>query len=534
MQLQLSQLLLGLLSLGFVSLQRVAGESNRFDPDADLLSLHYDHAPDQDDGHSAAADRSMLETLYGLDWCKKNIVALSGAYGKNAKTFNAASDTVMDAVWSPVSGWLDAHADRDRAMAALTKRWKATLTAGGDIWVKEGGQSDITSMVVKRLGADMPTLDPRKRIHIVQHSDWNEQHTGDEALAHVKSHTDYIRIENANRYLKLDGGGDTSFQKAALSHPDFGPGWKAAFDYYNPRKRLDFSDTGELLHILGLGEVGIDEFAKRFLAMRETGWRSLFNMERSGWEVFIGVPHKTIIIPGRPPTTSENGRSGEPLGLGNDPLGVFRMVEEDGQPVLHVSGQIYGGLSTTEEFSNYHLRWQFRWGNRKWEPRLHDKRDSGVLIHCVPPHGAFWNVWMRSLECQVQEGDCGDFIPLAGAVADLRIPAGPRKGRPNFAPDGVLTSGIDYARHSASEEKPHGEWNTMEIYAVGDDAVFVVNGIPIMVIHKTREKDGGKWKPLTRGRIQIQSEAAEIDYRGMEIRTIGSFPDSLKTLVTKP
>lgn len=286
---------------------------------------------------------------------------------------------------------------------------------------------------------------------------------------------------------------------------------------------------------LGLGEVGADEFAKHVLATRETGWRSLFTKDLSGWEVFIGVPHKTITIPGRPPTTSENGRSGEPLGLGNDPLGVFRMGEEDGQPVLHVSGHIYGGLSTTEEFSNYHLRWQFRWGHRKWEPRLDDKRDSGVLFHCVPPHGAFWNVWMRSLECQVQEGDCGDFIPLAGAAADLRIPADHRKGRPRFDPSGVLTSGIDYARHAGSTEKPHGEWNTMEIYAVGDRAVFIVNGAPNMAICETRQKDGEKWKPLTRGRIQIQSEAAEIDYRGMEIRSIESFPESLKPLVnTKP
>ena len=36
-------------------------------------------------------------------------------------------------------------------------------------------------------------------------------------------------------------------------------------DYYDPNHRLDFSDTGELLHILGLGEMGIDGFRERFL-----------------------------------------------------------------------------------------------------------------------------------------------------------------------------------------------------------------------------------------------------------------------------
>ena len=45
----------------------------------------------------------------------------------------------------------------------------------------------------------------------------------------------------------------------------FGQVWKAAFAYYDPADRLDFSDTGELMHILGLGENGIEAFRKRFL-----------------------------------------------------------------------------------------------------------------------------------------------------------------------------------------------------------------------------------------------------------------------------
>lgn len=45
----------------------------------------------------------------------------------------------------------------------------------------------------------------------------------------------------------------------------FGTVWEAAFTYYKPEHRLDFSDTGELMHILGLGEIGIDDFRGRFL-----------------------------------------------------------------------------------------------------------------------------------------------------------------------------------------------------------------------------------------------------------------------------
>src|SRR4030042_6791546 len=71
----------------------------KFSPEKDLLSLHYDHAPDRDDGQSAAADRTLLESLYGTDWIRKHVVAVSGAYGKNAEKFNVLSDAVMDEVW---------------------------------------------------------------------------------------------------------------------------------------------------------------------------------------------------------------------------------------------------------------------------------------------------------------------------------------------------------------------------------------------------------------------------------------------------
>jgi len=45
-------------------------------------------------------------------------------------------------------------------------------------------------------------------------------------------------------YLNVKGG-NTAFTQAALAHPVFSPAWKAAFTYYDPKVRLDFSDTGE-------------------------------------------------------------------------------------------------------------------------------------------------------------------------------------------------------------------------------------------------------------------------------------------------
>ncbi len=243
-------------------------EKPKFDTQKDLLSLHYDHAPDKDDGHSAAADRTLLESLFGKDWLSKHALPVSGAYGTNKETFNEKSDAVMDAVWNERGGWIAAHRDWDDAVKAIYARWYATLEAGGDVYVKEGGQSDITVEVVKRLRQEHPDIDTRQRIHVIQHGKWNEDHTTPEALEYVKANTDYVKIPDANRYLNVRGG-DAAFEKSATSHPVFGPGWQAAFEYYPPSQRLDFSDTGELMYILGLGEIGIEEFRTRFLDTTE-------------------------------------------------------------------------------------------------------------------------------------------------------------------------------------------------------------------------------------------------------------------------
>lgn len=257
-------LVVGLLGLGS-ALGAEPDGTVRFNSDEDLLSLHYDHAPDKDDGQSAAADRTLLENVYGREWIERHAVAVSGAYGENAQTFNPKSDAVMDATWNDCGGWLDGHQRRVAVVAELSKRWQASLEAGGDVWVKEGGQSDITAEVIKDLQSKLPDLDTTKRIHVVQHSKWNEDQTTDAALAYTQKHSDYIKIGDANAYLNVQGG-NRAFETAAREHPVFGPAWRAAFEYYDPHERLDFSDTGELLHILGLGPMGIDEFRTRFLS----------------------------------------------------------------------------------------------------------------------------------------------------------------------------------------------------------------------------------------------------------------------------
>ena len=259
---------------------------------------------------------------------------------------------------------------------------------------------------------------------------------------------------------------------------------------------------------------------------QEAGWRPLLDDSLSNWEIFMGVPHKTVEIPGVERSTSENCTSGTPLGLNNDPLKVFTTEQQDGQTVLHISGQIYGGLTSKEEFENYHLSLEVKWGEKKWEPRLNVRRDSGLLIHCTGNHGTFWKVWMSSLECQIQEHDIGDFIPLAGPTAEVKMGL-THDASQGYNPKGVAARATNYINAVIDADKANGQWNTVEIYALGDSAVFVVNGTPNMALTKAMFKG----MPLTKGKLQLQSEAAEVFYRNIRIRPITELPVALRPLV---
>lgn len=256
-------------------------------------------------------------------------------------------------------------------------------------------------------------------------------------------------------------------------------------------------------------------------------WRPLLDEELSSFEVFLGVPHASV--EGLPEGTyqSDNVHDGTPMGLGKDPKRVFSVVEEGGEPVLRISGEIYGGLTSRESFGNYHLRLDFRWGDRKWEPRLEQKRDSGLLYHGHGEHGAFWKVWKSCLELQIQESDLGDFIPLppsSGPSALVR--GGERGGNWHFDPASDEARRCrDYTHASAEPDQPHGEWNRIELYAVGSTAVHVVNGEVVMVVEEAQDAAG---QPLVEGQLQIQSEAAECAYRGIEIRAIEEFPEEIR------
>lgn len=266
------------------------------------------------------------------------------------------------------------------------------------------------------------------------------------------------------------------------------------------------------------------------------GWENLLDKNLTKWDKFIGVPHKSVNIEGV--EKSDDGKTGVPLGMNNDPKNVFSVIEENGEELLYITGEIYGGLTSKQEYGNYHLKAEFKWGEKKWAPRLNQKRDNGILYHCNGPLGTFWNVWMSSLECQIQEGDFGDFIALNDVYGD--VPADRlinEKGKPYFVynPKGDLVplkwgEGFEAGQASKSKlyEKPNGEWNTVEVICVGRTSIHIVNGHVVNVVKNARYDVEGKTIPIESGKIQLQSEAAESYYKNIQIKPITEFPKNYK------
>jgi len=252
---------------------------------------------------------------------------------------------------------------------------------------------------------------------------------------------------------------------------------------------------------------------------------NLFNgKDLSGWYTYLAIPDSSVQsdLP-----RDSVGQYFEAPGLNNDIFNVFSVVEEDGEPAIRISGEVFAILVTEKEYENYHLSMQFKWGEKKFAPRADKKRDSGVLYHSVGAEGAWGGVWMKSKECQVQEGDLGDFIVVDTGLSVIPCLYDSLQNLYYYDEAGKpmeYNQDFSYCHKSADYEKPNGEWNTLEIFTLGEESVHVVNGEVVMRAYQSRISDNGKMIPNKKGKIQLQSEGAELFYRNILLEGISEFP----------
>lgn len=249
----------------------------QFQVESDLFLSQFDSKTDVDDIHSVAAVATMLADPR---FSEVRHHAVAGAYGTQGGLYVPANE-LFEAAFG--DNWSDAHADFDQALSEVAALVVETLDAGGDVWIAEAGQSDFSAALVRTAKAELPETDVGERVHVVQHSEWNESSTTPEDLTYVKKYASYHKIPDGNAAGNGTPGFRTSEPVDWRTHvraPDLVAIWEMALqiaDTYNGTENrytnpdiatggMDFSDVAETCWIFGFAELAdaeafFEEFA---------------------------------------------------------------------------------------------------------------------------------------------------------------------------------------------------------------------------------------------------------------------------------
>ena len=257
-------------------------------------------------------------------------------------------------------------------------------------------------------------------------------------------------------------------------------------------------------------------------------WTSLIDPNLSKWENYLSYRHK-LGYNGKMPV-DEQGKEILPIGYNKDATKVFSLVKKDSENVLRVSGEIYGSLFTKQEFENYHLKLKVKWGSNKFEPRQNLLKDSGILYHSIGESGVdYWRSWMLSQEFQIMEGHIGDYWNVGPSAIEIRA----------FLPEDKMNSVANakqpflgfgqgneqgFCLRSENWETTDNGWTTIELITFEGKSFHIVNGHVVMVLKNSHYVKDGKNIPLRKGKIQIQSEGAEVFYKDILIRELNKMP----------
>jgi hypothetical protein len=207
---------------------------------------------------------------------------------------------------------------------------------------------------------------------------------------------------------------------------------------------------------------------------KDDGYKKLFNgKDFKGWSQFVD-PKKTV-----------------------KPDEVWSV--ENGE--IHCKGQVNGYLLTDKEYSDYVLKVEWKWGA---EGPKKGPRNSGVFVHVT---GAD-KIWPKGIEAQLMEGNAGDFW----LVDNFGLTVDPKRQDPKVA--------RHYYRMIKDDvEKPIGEWNQYKITCQGGKVKLEINGKLV---------NEGSDAEVTKGKILLQSEGAEIFFRNVMLKALAK-SDGKKT-----
>ncbi len=159
-------------------------------------------------------------------------------------------------------------------------------------------------------------------------------------------------------------------------------------------------------------------------------------------------------------------------------------------------GEPRGHLISDEIYSNYRLEAEYRFAG---EPG-----NCGILVHASTPR-ALYGMFPKSIEVQMMHENAGDFWCIVEdiTVPDMEVRRGPKE---NW---GITEGkGRRILNLTDNSEKPLGEWNTMVIECKADTVTVWVNGDLV---------NQGTQATAQEGRIAVQAEGAEVEFRKLEL-----------------
>jgi Domain of Unknown Function (DUF1080) len=183
--------------------------------------------------------------------------------------------------------------------------------------------------------------------------------------------------------------------------------------------------------------------------------------------------------------------------MDKDPALASPFLVREGRLVSLI--QPKGHIITDAEHADYRLTVEYRFPGKPG--------NCGVLVHVTTPR-ALYGMFPQSIECQLMHTNAGDFWCIAQdiTVPDMEARRGPKE---NWGVDGKKLRRIpNLTDHS---EKPPGEWNTMVVECLADKVKVWVNGDLV---------NYGYGCLATRGRIALQAEGSEVEFRKVELTPI--------------
>ena len=211
-----------------------------------------------------------------------------------------------------------------------------------------------------------------------------------------------------------------------------------------------------------------------------------------------------------------------------DPRKVFSV--RDGY--LRISGEIDGYIATREEYKDYRLIVEYKWGSKTYGSKT--VRNSGILMHATGPDGNPIP-WSSSIECQVAQGCVGDFIVIRGKNPDGSVvpvtitsdtilgPDGNTRWKKGGKPTAYAGKQFWWSLHDPDfkelidtrgrhdVESPLEEWTRVECVCSGNRITAIVNNVKVNECYGVFP---------SAGKILLESEGFEILFRKFELHPL--------------